>query len=119
MIKRIVASAVLAALMTAAAQAQQAAPAETVAPQAQPAQETQQPAAQNQTPTAVSAPQTADECMQLATELAVTAEEKKLDEAKLDRIEDLLTKMETHCDAKQFQEAMAVAKDIKSTIETQ
>ena len=45
--------------------------------------------------------------------------DRKLGEEKLDKIEDLLTKMETHCDAKQFVEAMNVAKDIKSIIETQ
>ena len=35
----------------------------------------------------------------------------------LDKIEEMLTKMEGHCDAKQFQDAMVVHKDIKSLIE--
>ncbi len=59
-----------------------------------------------------------DDCLKSASELALNAEEKKLAEDRLDKIEDLLEKMETHCDAKQFPEALAVAKDIKSLIET-
>ena len=61
----------------------------------------------------------ADDCMKVASDLANSAEQKKLADDKLDRIDDLLTKMETHCDAKQFGEASAVARDIKSVIETQ
>jgi hypothetical protein len=64
-------------------------------------------------------PSTPDDCLQAAFELAQAAEEKKLPDEKLDRIEELLTKMETHCDAKQFNEAMAVADDIRSVIDGQ
>lgn len=62
---------------------------------------------------------TPDDCLQAATELAVNAEARQLAEDKLDKIEDLLIKMETHCDARQFPEAHAVATSIKSLIETQ
>ncbi|MFM9940636.1 MAG: hypothetical protein ACKVP7_14225 [Hyphomicrobiaceae bacterium] len=59
-----------------------------------------------------------DDCLKTASDLALDAEERKLAEDKLDKVEDLLVKMETHCDSKQFPEALAVAKDIKSLIET-
>ena len=64
------------------------------------------------------APENPDHCLRAASDLAQSAEDHKLGEAQLDKIEDLLTKMETHCDARQFVEAMAVANDIKSLIET-
>lgn len=64
------------------------------------------------------APETPDQCLKAASDLAQSAEERKLGEIQLDKIEDLLTKMESHCDAKQFVEAMAVGNDIKSLIET-
>lgn len=66
----------------------------------------------------LSAASNPDDCLKAASELAVDAEARKLAEDRLDKIEDLLVKMETHCDAKQFPEALAVAKDIKSLIET-
>lgn len=64
-------------------------------------------------------PANADDCLKAAFELAQAAEEKQLGEDKLDKVEELLTKMETHCDANQFAEAMAVAKDIRSMIDGQ
>ncbi len=69
-------------------------------------------------PSASSAPDNPDQCLKAASDLAQSAEERKLGEAQLDKIEDLLTKMESHCDAKQFTEAMAVGNDIKTLIET-
>jgi len=57
-----------------------------------------------------------DECLNQAFELAQQAEKKDLDDAKLDKLEEMLTKMETHCDAKQFTEAAAVATDIQGVI---
>ena len=81
--------------------------------------------AQTPTPPAEAAPQASatpaspDDCLKAASDLAQSAEDRKLNEDKLDKIEELLTRMETHCDAKQFVEAMAVAKDIKTMIETQ
>lgn len=62
-------------------------------------------------------PSSSDECLKQAFQLAQLAEGKKLAEAKLDKIEELLTKMESHCDAKKFAEASTIAKDIKSAIE--
>lgn len=59
----------------------------------------------------------AEACLKAASDLAQTAEDKKIAEDKLDKVDDLLTKMESHCDARQFVEAMAVAKDIKGIIE--
>ncbi len=63
------------------------------------------------------APKSAEDCLKSAFELAQTAESKKLADSQLDKIEALLTKMESHCDAKQFAEAAAVAKDITTAIE--
>jgi hypothetical protein len=60
-----------------------------------------------------------DDCLKTASDLAVLAEEKKLAEDRLDKIEELLVRMETHCDARRFTEAVVVAKDIKSLIEKQ
>lgn len=107
MIKRLVSAALFAGLMIGPAFAQTTPPTQP----AQPAPEAVQPVA--------ALPQSAEECIKAATELALSAEDKKLGEDKIDKLDDLLTKMETHCDAKQFVEAMAVAKDIKTMIETQ
>jgi len=64
-------------------------------------------------------PETPDQCIKAAFDLAQSAEDKKLPNEKLDKIEEMLTKMEDHCDAKQFTEAMAVAKDIEAEINKQ
>ncbi len=64
-------------------------------------------------------PTSSDDCLKIAFDLAQTAEEKKLPELKLDPLEEMLTKMETQCDAKQFSEAMASAQSIKTLMETQ
>lgn len=120
MIKQVALSAVVASLFAGAAFAQSTPPADQQpsAPQAQPAPAPQsQPSAPQGGQPSAGAPQNPDECIQAASGLAEAAEAKKLSEEKLDKIEDLLTKMETHCDAKQFVEAMAVAKDIKSLID--
>ena len=90
--------------------AAQPAPTAPVAPAVQPPPA---PAAQAQTPAS------SEECIKLATDLANHAEAKNLADEKLDRIEELLTKMETHCDARQFAEAMLVAKDIRTVIDGQ
>lgn len=122
MIKHLTLSAVLGTLLAGSAFAQATPPAQpqqTPAPQAQPAPQVQPPAAPAPAPqTSAGIPQNPDECIQAASSLAEAAEAKKMTEDKLDKIEEMLTKMETHCDAKQFVEAMAVAKDIKSFIET-
>ncbi|MFA5951067.1 MAG: hypothetical protein WC807_12370 [Hyphomicrobium sp.] len=64
-------------------------------------------------------PATADECFKTSITLAKEAEGKKLSDDKLAKIEDLLTKIETHCEAKQFAEASAVGKDVKALISGQ
>ncbi len=63
-------------------------------------------------------PATPDDCIKAAFELAQKAEDKKMSNDELDKLEQLLSKMENHCDAKQFTEAMAVSKDIKAVIDT-
>ena len=60
-----------------------------------------------------------ESCLKSASDLAIIAEERKVAESQLDKIDDLLIKMEQHCDARQFTEAHAVAKDIKSLIQPQ
>ena len=67
--------------------------------------------------TAENAPGNSADCLKMAASLASTAESKKLPEAKIDSVEEMLTKMESHCDAKQFAEAAAVATSIQSVIE--
>ncbi len=56
-------------------------------------------------------------CLKSAFDLAKAAEAKKLPEAKLDSLEEMLAKLESLCDAKKFAEAAGVAKDIKTAIE--
>lgn len=60
-----------------------------------------------------------ESCLRAAADLALVAEERKVAESRLDKIDDLLIKMERHCDARQFTEAQAVAKDIKSIIQSE
>lgn len=60
-----------------------------------------------------------EECLKVAFDIAQAAEDKKLPNEKLDQVEEMLTKMESHCDAKQYAEAAAVAKDLKEMIEKQ
>ena len=61
----------------------------------------------------------ADKCLMSALTLARSAEEKQISSDKLDRIEQMLAKMEDHCDAQQFNEAQATAKDIEAAINAQ
>jgi hypothetical protein len=62
-------------------------------------------------------PANPDDCIKAAFDLAQTAEDKKLSDDKIEKIDELLTKMETHCDARQFTEAMAVGRDIRTLID--
>ena len=104
MIKRMALAALTSTLLVSASLAQATPPVQPATPPAE--------------TTPAAAPQNPDECLAAASDLAQSAEEQKLAEDKLDKIEDLLSRMETHCDARQFVEAMAVAKDIKVMIET-
>ena len=63
--------------------------------------------------------QDADTCVEVAHALAHAAEAKSLDADQIDRIEDLVNKMEEMCDADKVAEAMAVAKDIEAEINAQ
>lgn len=63
-------------------------------------------------------PASSEDCLKQAFQLAQTAENKNLSDDKLDKIEELLTKMESHCDAKKFPEATAIATDIKAAIDS-
>lgn len=65
---------------------------------------------------AADAPKDSDECLKRAIDLAESAESKKLPEDKLAKIEDLLTKLEGHCEQSQFTEAAAVATEIEGAI---
>ena len=60
---------------------------------------------------------TAQDCIRHASELADAAEEKQLSEEKLDHIEDLVVRMEAYCDAHQFDEARALAREIRAVID--
>jgi hypothetical protein len=87
------------------------APAETPAAAAPSA-----PAGSSASTMAASSP---EDCLKAAFDIAQTAEDKKLADDQLSKIEDLLTKMESHCDAKQFNEAANVGSDLKALIQKQ
>lgn len=117
MIKRLFLAAAFSAALAGASFAQEK-PAE--APQ-QPA--AQQPAAQPsaaQPPAAQeqAADPAADECLKKAFDLAQSAEQKKLTEQDLDALENLLSKMEAHCDAKQFADADNVGAEVKKLLDS-
>ena len=129
MIKSIAVAVLMSSVVAGSAVAQTTRPVQDTPPAVQPApgQAPAQTPTQTQTPASPTpsspqaglAPASPDDCLKAASDLAQSAEDRKLTEDKLDKIEELLTKMETHCDAKQFVEAMSVAKDIKTMIETQ
>jgi hypothetical protein len=61
--------------------------------------------------------QDSDACLKKAFDLAASAEGKKLAEDKLAKLEELLAKMEGHCDAKQFADADKTAGEVQSVID--
>lgn len=65
---------------------------------------------------AADAPKDSDECLKKAIALAESAEEKKLADDKLAKIEDLLTKLEGNCENNQFPEAATVSTEIEGII---
>jgi hypothetical protein len=113
-INRLIAASALSLLaLSSAAFAQTApAPAPTETPSAAAPAGTTAPAGA----TVVSSP---EDCLKAAFDIAQTAEDKKLADDQLSKIEDLLTKMESHCDAKQFTEAASVGSDLKALIQKQ
>lgn len=62
------------------------------------------------------APKSADDCFKLSMDLFKTADAQKLPDDRKAKVEEMLEKMETHCDAKQFAEAATLAKDVKAAI---
>jgi hypothetical protein len=60
-----------------------------------------------------------DECMNSTFELAQAAEDKQLSEDQSDKVEELLIKMEDHCEGNRYTEAKAVAEDLKLMIDKQ
>jgi hypothetical protein len=96
MITRVASAIVLGLVMAGSAQAQSATPGEAAEP-----------------------PSTVEACISAASDLGSVAETKTLSEATLDQLDQLFSKMESLCDGKQFSEAMAVAKDIKSMLDGQ
>lgn len=67
--------------------------------------------------TTVAVPTSQDDCISAAQALYQAAEGRRLADAQRDRLEELLVRMETHCNARQFQEASAIASDIRIMIE--
>lgn len=57
-----------------------------------------------------------DDCLQAAFDYAKSAEEKNLSNEVLDDLEELLVKMEGHCDQNQLGEAAGVGKEIEKLI---
>jgi hypothetical protein len=93
----------------------QTTPAPTEAPAAAPVAPMVAPSG----PVAVGTPSSPEDCLKAAFDIAQTAEDKKLADDQLTKVEDLLTKMESHCDAKQFTEAATVGSDLKALIQKQ
>lgn len=61
---------------------------------------------------------TPEDCLKKAFDLAQTAEQKKLAEADLDTLEAMLTKMEAHCDASEFDAASKTGEEITAMLAT-
>ena len=62
---------------------------------------------------------TAEDCLKHAFELADKIEGKELTEAQFDKLDEMLSAMESHCENNQFADAASVANDISPAIETQ
>jgi hypothetical protein len=67
-----------------------------------------------------------EECLNSAYELDEAAQQKETEAAEnknpisdeqIDRVQDLLITMQDHCDASRYNEAMAIAQDLKDMIE--
>ena len=65
----------------------------------------------------VAALATPDDCLKSAFDLAQQAEARKLSSAEAEQIEDMLSKLEDHCDARRFPEAEAMAGQIAAMID--
>ena len=61
---------------------------------------------------------TAEDCLKHAFELADKIEGKELTEAQFEKLDEMLSAMESHCENNQFADAASVANDISTAIET-
>lgn len=57
-----------------------------------------------------------DACLKEAFDIAQSAENKKLGDDDMNKLEEMLAKMEAHCDAKQFAEASKTGEEIKAML---
>jgi len=62
-------------------------------------------------------PANQQDCLKSSFALAKSADAKKLPDAQLDKIEEMLTKMEALCDGKNFADAAKLGEEIKAAIE--
>ena len=60
-----------------------------------------------------------DDCMKSAYDLADKAEEKKLPDTTLEKLDGLFNTMEKHCKALELPQAKAMAEQIKKVIDTE
>lgn len=119
MIKHMVSGLALSLVLASTALAQAPAPAAPTAPPATSAPAAAPVPEAPATAAAPVAPGSLDDCIAAASSLGQMAESKTLAEDKLDKLDELFTKMETLCDAKNFTEAASVAKDIKTMLDGQ
>lgn len=115
MIRKLAVSSALLLALAGSAIAQSAAPANTETAPAASAPAASAPAPAASAPAADLA--SADDCLKSAFDLATRAEEKKLTNEDLDKLEELLTRMEGHCDANELREASLIGGDIKTMID--
>ena len=76
-------------------------------------------AAVTQTDPAAAAVQltSAEDCKKVGLDLAQIAEDRKLPDAKLETLEELMSRMSDFCAEQKFTEASALAKDLRTLIE--
>ena len=60
-----------------------------------------------------------DDCMKSAYDLADDAEKRQLPDATLEKLDGMFNTMEKHCKSLELPQAQAMAKQIKSVIETE
>lgn len=65
---------------------------------------------------AIDVPKDVNGCLDTSLELFKSASDANLSSDAQGKVEELLGKMEGHCDAKQFPEAQAVANEVSGTI---
>jgi hypothetical protein len=76
------------------------------------------PAAEEQPAAEAPADPAVEVCLQKAFELAQSAEQKKLTDGDLDQLEQMLSKMEAHCDAKEQADADKVGGEIQAMLDS-